>query len=210
MSRAGRPRSGHARRAAGGALGAVAALTLAGCGVRGTTVPVDAGGAPSRVSCEVEEAGAGEHGPDRAAATVYLVCGGALVPVDRPVARAAGTEPLRAARALLDELRRPPSAPEEEAGFASAVPEDLSVTGARPGDPAGTLRLSVPPDALPSFALAQLACTFGDVPALGHPRAAVLGGPDDTEPPHRYACTSAVRAHPDAGRETVEKTPVVP
>lgn len=205
MSRAGRP-----RRAAGGALIAVTALTLAGCGVRGTTVPVDAGGAPSRVSCEAEEEGAGKKGPDRTTVTVYLVCGGALVPVDRPVARAAGTAPLEAARTLLGELRRPPSAPEEEAGFASAVPEDLTVEEARPGDPAGTLRLSVPPDALPSFALAQLACTFGDVPALGRSHAAVLGGPDATEPPHRYACTAAVRAHPDAGRETVEETPVVP
>ncbi|MFD9812900.1 hypothetical protein [Streptomyces sp. NPDC059080] len=206
-------RDGRLRRPAAGALTAVAALTLAGCGVRGTTVPVDAGGAPSRVSCEVRERGADEQGPDRIPARVYLVCGGALVPVARTVPRTADrpadTVRLRAARALLDELRRPPSPREEEAGFASAVPEDLTIAGARPGDPSGTLRLSVPPDALPSFALAQLACTFGDSAPLGHPRRAILGGPDDAEP-HRYACTADVRAHPDTGRDTVEETPIVP
>ncbi|GAA3190373.1 MULTISPECIES: hypothetical protein [Streptomyces] len=206
-------RAGRLRRAAAGALSAVAALALAGCGVRGTTVPVDAGGAPSRVSCEVRERNAAQEAPDRIPATVYLVCSGSLVPVTRTVPRTAErparTAALRAAQALLGELRRPPSPREEEAGFASAVPEDLTVAAARPGDPAGTLRLSVPPDALPSFALAQLACTWGDSPALGRHRAAVLGGPDDTAP-HRYACTADVRAHPDAGRDTVTETPIVP
>ncbi|MFF9477752.1 hypothetical protein [Streptomyces sp. NPDC014733] len=206
-------RNGRLRRPAAGALSAVAALTLAGCGVRGTTVPVDAGGAPSRISCEVREPGAAERAPGRIPATVFLVCSGTLVPVTRTVPhtadRPAATAPLRAARVLLEELRRPPSPREEEAGFASAVPEDLTVAPARPGDPGGTLRLSVPPDALPSFALAQLACTFGDSRALGHHRAAVLGGPDDSDP-HRYACTADVRAHPDAGRDTVEETPIVP
>ncbi|MFE0193752.1 hypothetical protein [Streptomyces sp. NPDC059008] len=183
------------RRAAGAA---ALALAAAGCGIRGTSVPVDAGGAPSRVSCEVpgEEAPATTGGTQTA---VYLVCGAALVQVERttPSKDTSAADPrLRAARTLLVELQRTPSADEETAGFSSALPQGLKVDGPRPSDPAEALRLSIRPDDLPSFALAQLVCTYGASPALGRTHAAVLGGPgDDTA--HRYDCSADVLAHPD-------------
>ncbi|MGW1374970.1 hypothetical protein ACWD6P_11955 [Streptomyces sp. NPDC002446] len=186
------------RRAAGAA---ALALAAAGCGIRGTSVPVDAGGAPSRVSCK---APAGEMPPGTPPtgprAAVYLVCGSALAQVERAVSPAKGTaaaDPrLHAARVLLAELQRTPSADEEAAGFSSALPPGLKVDGPRSGDPADALRLSIRPDDLPSFALAQLVCTYGTSPALGRTQAAVLGGPgDDTA--HRYDCSADVRAHPD-------------
>ncbi|MGG7571816.1 hypothetical protein [Streptomyces sirii] len=184
------------RRAAGAA---ALALTAAGCGIRGTSVPVDAGGAPSRVSCKAP----GKASPgttDGAHSAVYLVCGSALVQVERtapPAKDTTAADPrLRAARTLLVELQRTPSADEETAGFSSALPQGLKVDGPRRGDPSEALRLSIRPDDLPSFALAQLVCTYGASPALGRTHAAVLGGPgDDTA--HRYDCSADVLAHPD-------------
>ncbi|BDM72628.1 lipoprotein [Streptomyces nigrescens] len=180
--------------------GAVALLTLAatGCGIRGTSVPVDAGGAPARVSCK---APAGTAAPGEGTqATLYLVCGSALAQVERtvpPAKGAAGTDVrLRTARALLRSLQQPPSPEEEKAGFSSALPADLKVEGPHPGDPADALRLSLPPDDLPSFALAQLVCTYGASPALGRTHAAVLSGPDHTTP-HRYDCSADVLSNPD-------------
>lgn len=185
---------------------AVVALTLAaaGCGIRGTSVPVDAGGAPSRVSCKapVSPAPSASAGTDTDAdpgsqAIVYLVCGSALAQVERAVPPSKADDPrLPTARALLHELQREPSADEEKAGFSSALPRDVKVTGPRDGDPADALRLSIRPDDLPSFALAQLVCTYGASPALGRTHAAVLGGPgDDTA--HRYDCSADVLANPD-------------
>ncbi|MFG2527317.1 hypothetical protein [Streptomyces sp. NPDC048516] len=184
------------------------ALAVAGCGIRGTSVPVDAGGAPSRVSCKAPaspahsaSASAGtdagtEAGPG-SRAIVYLVCGSALAQVERAVPPSKADDPrLPTARALLHELQREPSADEEKAGFSSALPRDVKVTGPREGDPADALRLSLRPDDLPSFALAQLVCTYGASPALGRTHAAVLGGPgDDTA--HRYDCSADVLANPD-------------
>ncbi|MGW5936720.1 hypothetical protein [Streptomyces celluloflavus] len=185
------------RRAA--ALAALA-LAAAGCGVRGTSVPVDAGGAPARVSCKVPAGDTGAAVPDGARVTVYLVCSSALVQVERTVARSEGTPAegarLQEARALLTELQKEPSAAEQAAGFSTAVPQNLRVAGPRAGDPADTLRLSIRPDDLPSFALAQLACTYGAGAALGRTHAAVLGGPGD-DAPERYACSAEVRTHPD-------------
>lgn len=176
---------------------AALALAAAGCGIRGTSVPVDAGGAPSRVSCKAPASGTAPHGTQ---ATVYLVCGSALAQVERtlpPVKGTAATDPrLRTARALLQELQRTPSSNEEQAGFSSALPADLKVTGPHTGDPSDALRLSIRPDDLPSFALAQLVCTYGASPALGRTHAAVLGGPGhDTA--HRYDCSADVLANPD-------------
>ncbi|MFB6439160.1 hypothetical protein ACFCVY_20625 [Streptomyces sp. NPDC056411] len=179
---------------------AALALAAAGCGIRGTSVPVDAGGAPSRVSCK---APAGESTPGAAGstrATVYLVCGSALAQVERtipPPGRATGDERrLQAARALLTELQRKPSTDEDKAGFSSALPADLKVNGPRPDDPAEALRLTVQPGDLPSFALAQLVCTYGASPALGRAHAAVLAGPG-TDRAHRYDCSADVLANPD-------------
>ncbi|MER0482269.1 hypothetical protein ABR737_28695 [Streptomyces sp. Edi2] len=187
---------------------AVLALAAAGCGIRGTSVPVDAGGAPSRVSCKAPAspapsasassgADAGTDTGPGSQAIVYLVCGSALAQVERAVPPSKADDPrLPTARALLHELQRDPSADEEKAGFSSALPRDVKVTGPRDGDPADALRLSIRPDDLPSFALAQLVCTYGASPALGRTHAAVLGGPgDDTA--HRYDCSADVLANPD-------------
>ncbi|MGW7492188.1 hypothetical protein [Streptomyces sp. NPDC054786] len=180
------------------AAAAMLALAAAGCGIRGTSVPVDAGGAPSRVSCKAP-ASASPAGPSGAGpqASVYLVCGSALAQVERTVPPSKAADPrLPTARALLQELQRKPSADEEKAGFSSAVPQDLKVTEHRTGDPVDALRLSIRPDDLPSFALAQLVCTYGASTALGRTHAAVLGGPgDDTA--HRYDCSADVLANPD-------------
>ncbi|MEV5121675.1 hypothetical protein AB0K49_02520 [Streptomyces decoyicus] len=181
-----------------GAAVAALALAIAGCGIRGTSVPVDAGGAPSRVSCKAPGDGASPSpSGDGTRSVVYLVCGSALAQVERPVAPSGADDPrLPTARALLDELQRKPSPDEEKAGFSSALPQDLKVSGPRAGDRADALRLSIRPDDLPSFALAQLVCTYGASPALGRRHAAVLGGPvDDTA--HRYDCSADVLANPD-------------
>ncbi|MEV0374652.1 hypothetical protein AB0I10_33530 [Streptomyces sp. NPDC050636] len=188
---------------------AVAALALAaaGCGIRGTSVPVDAGGAPSRVSCKVPAGDAAPTAPDRVRVTVYLVCSSTLAQVERTVSPPKGVPAaarLKAARTLLTELQKQPSPTEDEAGFSSAVPEDLTVEGPRKGDPADALRLSIRPDDLPSFALAQLVCSYGADPALGRtplngaagPPSAVLGGPGDDVPQH-YDCSADVLANPD-------------
>ncbi|MFE6742536.1 hypothetical protein [Streptomyces tubercidicus] len=181
---------------------AVAALALAaaGCGIRGTSVPVDAGGAPSRVSCKAPVSEPAPNPPGGSRATVYLVCGSALAQVERtvslPKSSAATEPPLPAARALLKELQRQPSSEEDRAGFSTALPQDLKVTAPRAGDPAQALRLSIRPEDLPSFALAQLVCTYGASPALGRKHAAVLGGPDDAAA-HRYDCSADVLANPD-------------
>ncbi|MEU6327383.1 hypothetical protein ABZ851_08870 [Streptomyces sp. NPDC047049] len=188
----------------------VLALAAAGCGIRGTSVPVDAGGAPSRVSCKAPASpapsasassgtgsGSGTDADPGSQALVYLVCGSALAQVERAVPPSKADDPrLPTARALLHELQREPSADEEKAGFSTALPRDVKVTGPRDGDPADALRLSIRPEDLPSFALAQLVCTYGASPALGRTHAAVLGGPgDDTA--HRYDCSADVLANPD-------------
>ncbi|KIZ14435.1 hypothetical protein [Streptomyces natalensis] len=182
------------------ALVAAVALAAAGCGIRGTSVPVDAGGAPSRVSCKAPARDSETAAPGGVQVSVYLVCSSTLAQVERSVPRPKGTSAaatrLAAARALLAELRRQPSPAEDGAGFSSAVPEDLRVSGPRAGDPAEALRLSIRPEDLPSFALAQLVCTYGAAPALGRTHAAVLGGPGK-DAPHRYDCSADVLANPD-------------
>ncbi|OKI10313.1 hypothetical protein A6A06_04180 [Streptomyces sp. CB02923] len=181
---------------------------LASCGIRGTSVPVDAGGAPSRVSCKVPAGSVAPALPDGSRVTVYLECSSALAPVERtatyPKQQPAGR--LQTARALLDQLQQQPGPVEEQAGFSTAVPEDLELSGPRAGDPAGTLRLSARPEDLPSFALAQIVCTFGESTALDRTHAAVLGGPGDSRP-QRYPCSAEVRAHPDSVLSTGSDVP---
>ncbi|WP_030679231.1 hypothetical protein [Streptomyces rimosus] len=194
-------RPGSRPRAATLAAVALAALVpaLASCGIRGTSVPVDAGAAPARVSCKVPAGAVAPAQPDSAPVTVYLVCSSTLAPVERTVThpKQRPADRLQAARALLDELQEQPGPVEEKAGFSTAVPEDLEVSGPRAGDPQEALRLSVRPEDLPSFALAQIACTFGESGALGRSHAAVLGGPGDAAP-QRYACSAEVRTHPES------------
>jgi hypothetical protein len=186
---------------------ALAALALGGCGIRSTPVPVDAGPAPSRVSCAAPGTGEEQYPGDGVVRVdVFLVCGGDVTAVERTVPLE-GAEPgrdtrLGAARELLDELRKSPSRAEVEAGFSSAVPAGLEVTGPEGDDPEGTLRLSAAPGGLPPFALAQIVCTFAGTAATGRDDSVVLGGPaeDDGggEPPLGYSCTGALRGGPEA------------
>lgn len=196
------------------------ATLLAGCGIRPTSVPVDAGAAPSRVGCVLPgggEATAEGTDPGKAggsaattAVRVYLVCGSRVSPVEREVRMPRGrssAERLPVARKLLDELRRDPTAGEDSAGFQTAVPKDLKLDGPRDGDPDEALRLSEPLDELPSFALAQIVCTFADTAAADANNAVVLGGPGKTADGdrdragdllQRYECGSALRTRPEA------------
>ncbi|MET9979667.1 hypothetical protein ACFYOI_25140 [Streptomyces microflavus] len=186
------------RRAAVAALGAVlvAAALASGCGIRTTSVPVDAGAAPSRVPCKLPSADVTTRSPDSVAAPVYLVCASQLVPVDRPVpAGRAGTDPLVAARALLDQVQQAPPENERRAGFSTAVPVGLRVEASRPDDPAGTLRLSSQPEDLSAEALAQLVCTYAENDALVTAGSVVLGGPGEY-PPRGYLCTSQTKSRP--------------
>ncbi|MFJ9622318.1 hypothetical protein [Streptomyces sp. NPDC101181] len=174
---------------------AVAAL-VSGCGIRTTSVPVDAGGAPSRVPCRLAASDVATRSPDSVSAPVYLVCASQLVAVDREVAAgAAGSDRLEVARALLEEVQQAPPESERRAGFSTAVPAGLVVGPARDGDPAGTLRLSSQPEDLSAEALAQLVCTYAEAGALPTDGSVVLGGPG-TYPPRGYLCTSQTKARP--------------
>ncbi|AXK35947.1 hypothetical protein DVA86_28405 [Streptomyces armeniacus] len=179
------------------ALGTAATL-LGGCGIRSTSVPVDAGAAPSRVACMIPGGGETRAVPDGAAARVYLVCGSRVAPVHRLV-RLPEKRP-DFVRALLDELQDPPGPEEESAGFESAVPRDLKITEGRDGDPENALRLSTPLDKLPRYALAQIVCSYADTGIADDDGTVVLGGPaDDTAHPlRRYECDTALRRSPEA------------
>ncbi|MEV7416431.1 hypothetical protein [Streptomyces sp. NPDC089919] len=172
------------------------ALLGSGCGIRATTVPVDVGAAPSRVSCDTPAADDRPAVREGVRATVELVCGSQLVGLER-VLEGIDKRPLHEAQALLSELERTPSQEERDAGFSTGVPAGLDVAPARTGDPKGTLRLSRKPEDLPPLALAQIVCTFADSGALGSTGPVVLGGPD-TDPPRAWECTEAVRARPEA------------
>ncbi|MCT6778707.1 hypothetical protein ACFYZ6_09840 [Streptomyces rubiginosohelvolus] len=173
----------------------VAAL-VSGCGIRTTSVPVDAGAAPSRVPCRLSASDVATRSPDSVSAEVYLVCASQLVTVDRPMpADAVGAEPVEVARALLNEVQQAPSAGERRAGFTTAVPAGLRVDPSRSGDPAGTLRLSSQPEDLSAEALAQLVCTYAESESLVRDGSVVLGGPGDY-PPRGYLCTSQTKSRP--------------
>ncbi|MFE2290169.1 hypothetical protein [Streptomyces sp. NPDC059452] len=186
------------RRNGAVALGAVlmAAVLASGCGIRTTTVPVDAGAAPSRVPCKLPSADVTTRSPDSVVAPVYLLCASQLVTVDRPVAAdAAGSDRQAAARALLDQVRRTPTESERRAGFSTAVPAGLQVEPARDGDPAGTVRLSSQPEDLSGEARAQLVCTYAESKALVTDGSVFLGGPGPY-PARPYLCTSQTKSRP--------------
>ncbi len=178
----------------------VAALAglLAGCGIQATSVPVDAGSAPSRVACALPAPGPGGDLPGTVEVPVYLVCSQRASPVPRRV-RQGRLNRVATARMLLDELERKPDGAEVKAGFASEVPIGLTLSGPAPGDPAGTLRLGQDPRDLPSFAVGQVVCTFADSLEGSPDDFVVLGGPDPRRPPRRYVCDDALRTDPDAG-----------
>ncbi|WP_244177204.1 hypothetical protein [Streptomyces albus] len=196
------------RRLRGPLSAALAVLVLAGgtgCGIRGTSVPVDAGPAPSRASCRVPDGPAPVPDSGKEAQTdVHLVCGAQIMPVKRVVPRTEGRteeDRLRLARALLTELQTPPSRAEDDGGFSSEVPDGLEVGAPRDGDPGSALRLSRIPDELPAYALAQLVCTFAGTAAVAGDESVVLGGPGD-DPLKRFPCTEELRARPEAAQTT--------
>ncbi|MFI0739715.1 hypothetical protein ACH4PU_16750 [Streptomyces sp. NPDC021100] len=185
------------RTARTAALTAALCALAAGCGIRGTAVPVDAGSAPSRASCLTRPAPVpATPQPKGQTLTVQLVCASQLTPVVRQRTGPGPERTVDMARALLEELRRQPSSAEEATGLSTDVPQRLTVAGPRRDDPAGTLRLSTPPDELPQLGLAQIVCTFAGTAAAEGRRSVLLGGPGG-EAPRSYVCTDDTRAHPE-------------
>uniref|UniRef100_A0AAU2V3Y8 Lipoprotein n=1 Tax=Streptomyces sp. NBC_00003 TaxID=2903608 RepID=A0AAU2V3Y8_9ACTN len=193
--------TGRLHRAAAALAGLLTlAAAATGCGIRPTSVPVDAGPAPSRVPCEV---------PDNAVAPqfegvtvqVYLVCGAQLVKAQRSVRipeNKGAQDRLRFAQALLDELIAHPSGDEKDAGFTTEVKGPLTVTAARQNDPAGALRLSRNPEDLSALALSQVVCTYAEnTPTAPGTQQVVLGGPGE-DPARGYTCTSEMKSRPDS------------
>ncbi|MGW0709391.1 hypothetical protein ACWD4G_26135 [Streptomyces sp. NPDC002643] len=184
------------------ALGVLAGV-LSGCGIRATQVPTDFGPAPSMVPCEVSMPEAPvQASPPGTPVEVFLLCSGALVRVNRSIEVAeSGDEQRRrvmVAQGLLDTLAGEPSTVEDDAGYQTAVPPGLTVAGPRPGDPADTLRLSTAPDALPTYALAQIVCTFADSAAAGDNGSVVLGS-TSADALRRYECTPDIQSDPGTG-----------
>ncbi|MFC0601249.1 hypothetical protein [Streptomyces palmae] len=183
-----------------GAVG-LAGLLLAGCGIRGTSVPVDAGPAPSRASCEAPGEGRTSQLAGRVPLTVFLMCATQVRPVHRSTQESdapTSTRPLDVARELLDQLQEDPTAAETQAGFGTEMPAELQVNGPAHDDPRHTLRLSLQPEELPPYALAQLVCTFSTSAATSdRNHSVVLGGPERAVPLQRYTCGQNLREHPE-------------
>ncbi|MFF9685058.1 hypothetical protein [Streptomyces sp. NPDC014623] len=189
---------GRRPRRAVAALAAVAACAAlaAGCGIRSTSVPVDAGAAPSRMPCRTASAQATTPPPGSVSVRIHLVCASQLVTVERTVeVDESRSGPLLIAQALLGELQREPDSGERRAGFSTGVPAGLRVTDAHKGDPEGTLRLSEQPDDLPEEALAQVVCSYADSESLGSGGPVLLGGPGNYAP-RGYLCTSETKSRP--------------
>ncbi|MEV8590999.1 hypothetical protein [Streptomyces sp. NPDC051180] len=189
------------RTAGAGALSAAAlAVLVTGCGIRTTSVPVDAGAAPSRVPCSVTDESPSPTAAQGVPVRVFLVCGSQLEPVDRRAPlpeEKAGGDPVRTATGLLAQLSAEPSDSERQAGFTSAVRGPLTVGGGSKGDPAGTLRLSRQPEDLAPTALSQIVCTFAESSAGAGGHTVLLGGPG-AYPPKRYRCTTELRERPES------------
>ncbi|MFF2008079.1 hypothetical protein ACFVWY_03255 [Streptomyces sp. NPDC058195] len=174
------------------------AALVAGCGIRSTTVPVDAGAAPSQVPCTVPAENVTTQALKGVPVQIYLVCSSQLVTVDRTVTlRVSGQGRVPVARALLDELRRTPDAEERRAGYATTVPKGLKIGPARHGERQDTLRLSEQPEDLRSEALAQIVCTYAENDTLAPRGTVLLGGPGEY-PARGYLCTSEMKARPSA------------
>lgn len=204
------PVKGRTRRTAAAFAVLMGVAVLGGCGIRPTQVPVDAGPAPSRVPCEVTgENITPQAQPQGVPVRVYLVCASQLASVDRTATMSdakAGDSRLRLAQALLDQLEKEPSASEHEAGFATYVRGPLTLSGARKGDPAGTLRLSRQPEDLPTAALAQIVCTFAESRAAATDGSVLLGGPGDYAP-RGYQCSAATKERPEEAVPTLGALP---
>ncbi|MBH5336560.1 hypothetical protein IHE55_17975 [Streptomyces pactum] len=183
-----------------------AALLLAGCGIRGTSVPVDAGPAPSRASCDPPQDRRTAQLTGHVPLKVYLVCASQLRAVHRSAQlgneQSAGDR-LQYARELLEQLREEPSRAEKEAGFSSDVVDRIEIFGPAEGDPESTLRLNLQPQQLASYALAQLVCTYAASPATAdRDGSVVLGGPETSVPPQRFTCSRDIRERPGSAPGT--------
>ncbi|GAA0915558.1 hypothetical protein [Streptomyces thermoalcalitolerans] len=185
------------------------ALLLTGCGIRPTEVPTDFGAAPSRVPCSLSQPSTAARPSPGVSVRLFLLCGSSLMTVDRTVEVPENTADARrrvlVAQGLLDQLAVPPSAEESAAGYATHVPDGLTVTGPRPKDPGEALRLSTAPESLTPYALAQIVCTLSDSAAAEGDGSVVLGGPDGT-PLRRYQCNEELRSHPGTAKRP--STPV--
>ncbi|OEV03715.1 hypothetical protein AN216_10290 [Streptomyces oceani] len=171
-------------------------VAASGCGIQSTSVPVDAGAAPSRAACVLPEDESNGVGPGRAPVRIYLLCGSRLVPAERLV-RLPETRH-NFARVLLDQLQQRPDQQERAAGFESKVPSDLLVEEPAADDPTGTIRLSEPLDTLPAYALAQLVCSYAESGAADNDNTVLLGGPREDEDAElrRYTCGTQLRNEP--------------
>ena len=180
------------------ALLTLAAITLAGCGIRSTEVPTNFGPAPSRVHCSLSEPDASPRATRGLPVQVFLLCGSQLVAVDRTIRVPDGTADaarrVLVAQGLLEELQATPSPAEKEAGYTTDLRGPMDVTGPRRNDPDETLRLTTAPSTLTSYALAQIVCTLSDSAAAEGDGSVILGGPTGT--PRRYECTDEVRTRP--------------
>ncbi|WP_326598707.1 hypothetical protein [Streptomyces sp. NBC_01803] len=207
-----------ARRACAVLLAATAAAAAAGCGIRATDVPVDAGPAPTRASCDIPTEDTAGDGSE-----IYLVCGSRVQAVSRTVPAdgddgddgddgrgpesdgngTADDDRVAVAEALLAELRADPTPDEQAAGLSSEVPAGLEVSGPVADDPVPALRLSQRPGDLSRVGLAQIVCTFANDEALGSSGETVmLGGPADSSlgQPRMYSCATAMRTISETGR----------
>ncbi|RMI45575.1 hypothetical protein [Streptomyces triticirhizae] len=179
--------------------GLLAVAATAGCGIRETDVPVDAGPAPTRASCDAPPRG--EYHTE-----VYLVCGQRVESVARVL-----SEPLDEAQdrtgvavALLDQLQAEPEEAERTAGFTSAVPSNLRIEPPVEGDGDRVVRLNRRPSEIDELALTQIICTFANSASLGSGGDNVtLGGPArsgaESDKPHTYSCRAAMRS-PEGAR----------
>lgn len=191
------------------ALGAIPllAVLVTGCGIRSTEVPTDFGAAPSRVPCALSGPDLTTQSSQGVPAQIFLVCGSQLVTVERTVTIPSGkaeTDRVRVAQALLEELAETPTASERQAGYSTSVRDGMTVT-ARRKDPRAALRLSIPPEDLTSYALAQLVCTLAGSAAASDDGSVTLGGPGSGAL-RRYECTDEARSRP--GTEPVPSTEV--
>ncbi|MFD0026556.1 hypothetical protein [Streptomyces sp. NPDC058382] len=184
-------------RPAAAVAGAVlCAVLAAGCGIRTTSVPVDAGPAPSRVPCAMPAEDVTAQARQGIPVQIYLVCASQLVTVDRTVqVQETASARVKVAAALLNELRKKPPAPEQQAGFTTVVPSALRVTGPRADDPRGALRLSEQPEDLTPEALAQIVCTYSESEPLVQDGTVMLGGPG-AYAARGYLCTTETKASP--------------
>nr|WP_245703324.1 hypothetical protein [Streptomyces lushanensis] len=185
---------------------ALAAL-VAGCGIRTTSVPVDAGPAPSRMPCRVAGESVITQSRPGVPVRIYLACASGLASVERaaPIARGASVDGrVTIAQSLLDELQAQPSTSERDAGFTTYVRSPLILSPPREGDPAGTLRLSRQPEDLPATALAQIVCTLAESEVTDG--TVILGGPGDY-PPRGYGCAPRTKSNPDTAIPTLAPRP---